>query len=154
MDASDLIRALPNSLRGAGRPHMDEPGCLPDEGRRKRAGRVQPRGARLQSATGPQHHWRRGHDDGRPGVKGDAILARLNHADNARVITTEILRQNPEKIAETSSGEVSPRNRSGFHTVCRDTVEKLGFRQRAIICRAVGSSIEKVYGGTQKLPWK
>ena len=23
MDASDLIRALPNSLRGAGRPHMD-----------------------------------------------------------------------------------------------------------------------------------
>ena len=32
MDASDLIRALPNSLRGAGRPHMDEPRCLPDEG--------------------------------------------------------------------------------------------------------------------------
>jgi hypothetical protein len=25
MDASDLIRALPNSLRGAGRPHMEEP---------------------------------------------------------------------------------------------------------------------------------
>jgi hypothetical protein len=24
MDASDLIRALPNSLRGAGRPHMDQ----------------------------------------------------------------------------------------------------------------------------------
>jgi len=30
MDASDLIRALPNSLRGAGRPHMDESGRLPD----------------------------------------------------------------------------------------------------------------------------
>jgi hypothetical protein len=45
-------------------------------------------------------------------------LARLNHADNARVITTGILRQNPEKIAETSSGEVSPLNWSGFHTVC------------------------------------
>jgi hypothetical protein len=44
-------------------------------------------------------------------------LARLNHADNARVITTGILRQNPEKIAETSSGEVSPLNWSGFHTV-------------------------------------
>jgi hypothetical protein len=46
-------------------------------------------------------------------------LARLNHADNARVITTGILRQNPEKIAETSSGEVSPLNWSGFHTVCK-----------------------------------
>jgi len=46
-------------------------------------------------------------------------LARLNHADNARVITTEILRQNPEKIAETSSGEVSTLNFSGFHTVCK-----------------------------------
>src|ERR1019366_5307852 len=118
MDASDLIRALPNSLRGAGRPHMDEPGRLPDEGPRKRAGRVQPRGARLQSATGAQHPRRRDHDGGGPGIKGDAILARLNHADNARVITTEILRQNPEKIAETSSGEVSPRNFRGFHTVC------------------------------------
>jgi hypothetical protein len=30
---------------------------------------------------------------------------------------TGILRQNPEKIAETSSGEVSPLNWSGFHTV-------------------------------------
>jgi hypothetical protein len=47
-------------------------------------------------------------------------LARLNHADNARVITTEILRQNPEKIAETSSGEVSPLNWSGFHIPGRD----------------------------------
>jgi hypothetical protein len=45
-------------------------------------------------------------------------LARLNHADIARVITTEIPPQNPEKIAETSSGEVSPRNFRGFHTVC------------------------------------
>ena len=47
-------------------------------------------------------------------------MARLNHADNARVITTGILRQNPEKIAETSSGEVSPLNWSGFHTVCKN----------------------------------
>jgi Cation transporting ATPase, C-terminus len=47
-------------------------------------------------------------------------MARLNHADNARVITTGILRQNPEKIAETSSGEVSPRNFRGFHTVCKN----------------------------------
>jgi hypothetical protein len=46
-------------------------------------------------------------------------LARLNHADIARVITTEIPRQNPEKIAETSSVEVSPRNFRGFHTVCK-----------------------------------
>jgi hypothetical protein len=49
-------------------------------------------------------------------------LARLNHADNARVITTGIPRQNPEKIAETSSGEVSPRNFRGFHTVCMNFV--------------------------------
>src|ERR1700681_4723367 len=38
------------------------------------------------------------------------VLALLNHADDARVITTGILRQNPEKVAETSSGEVSPLN--------------------------------------------
>jgi hypothetical protein len=31
-------------------------------------------------------------------------LARLSHAKRARVITTDILRQNPEKIAGTSSG--------------------------------------------------
>jgi hypothetical protein len=52
-------------------------------------------------------------------------LARLNHADNARVITTEILRQNPEKIAETSSGEVSTLNFSGFHTVCKKNAQRL-----------------------------
>ncbi len=46
-------------------------------------------------------------------------MAQLNHTDDARVITTGILRQNPEKVAETSSGEVSPLNRSGFHTVCK-----------------------------------
>jgi hypothetical protein len=45
-------------------------------------------------------------------------LAPLNHTDDARVITTGILRQNPEKVAETSSSEVSPLNRSRFHTVC------------------------------------
>jgi hypothetical protein len=60
----------------------------------------------------------------RQGVKGDAILARLNHADNARVITTEILRQNPEKIAETSSGEVSTLNFRGFHTVCKNSARQ------------------------------
>jgi hypothetical protein len=45
-------------------------------------------------------------------------LAPLNHTDDARVITTGIRRQNPEKVAETSSSEVSPLNRSRFHTVC------------------------------------
>ena len=39
--------------------------------------RVQPHGARLQSATGAQHPRRRDPDGGSPGVKGDAILARL-----------------------------------------------------------------------------
>ena len=53
-------------------------------------------------------------------------MARLNHADNARVITTGILRQNPEKIAETSSGEVSPLNWSGFHTVCKNFAPNMG----------------------------
>ena len=46
-------------------------------------------------------------------------MAPLNHTDDARVITTGILRQNPEKVAETSSSEVSPLNRSRFHTVCK-----------------------------------
>ena len=32
MDASDLIRALPNSLRGAGRPHMAEERVPADQG--------------------------------------------------------------------------------------------------------------------------
>jgi len=44
-------------------------------------------------------------------------LAPLNHTDDARVITTRILRQNPEKVAETSSSEGSPLNRSRSHTV-------------------------------------
>jgi hypothetical protein len=45
-------------------------------------------------------------------------LAPLNHTDDARVITTRILRQNPKKVAETSSSEGSPLNRSRSHTVC------------------------------------
>ncbi|MGI8568528.1 MAG: hypothetical protein ACR2KT_05415, partial [Methylocella sp.] len=46
-----------------------------------------------------------------------------NHADDDRVITADILRQNPEKIAERSSGEVSPLNRSRFHTVCKENAQ-------------------------------
>ena len=69
MDASDLIRALPKSLRGAGRPHMDEPGRLPHATPRKGARRVQPYGARLQSATGAQHPWHGKANGGRGGVK-------------------------------------------------------------------------------------
>ncbi len=57
MDASDLIRALPNSLRGAGRPHMDESGRLPDARSRQGPSRVQPDRARLQSKARAEHPW-------------------------------------------------------------------------------------------------
>ena len=123
-------RSASRDRRASLRQHqaVDEPGRLLDEGPRKRARRVQPHGARLQFATGPQHPWRRGHDGGGPGLKG-AILALLNHADDARVITTGILRQNPEKVAETSSGEVSPLNWSRFHTVCLVSAPFRAFRR-------------------------
>jgi hypothetical protein len=62
-----------------------------------------------------QHPWRRDDDSGGPELKEDAISAALNHADDARVITAGILRQTPEKIAETRSGKC-PLNRSRFHT--------------------------------------
>jgi hypothetical protein len=44
------------------------------------------------------------------------MLAPLNHADDDRVFTIGILRR--IAVAETSSGDVSPLNRSRFHTVC------------------------------------
>jgi len=48
---------------------MDEPGRLSNEGPRQCPRRVQPHGARLQSAAGPQHPWRRCHDGGRSSMK-------------------------------------------------------------------------------------
>ena len=63
-------------------------------------------------------------------------MARLNHADNARVITTGILRQTSEKIPETSSGEVSPPNWSRFHTVCKN----FALRRVSVDCRGKSRS--------------
>ncbi|MGI8568349.1 MAG: hypothetical protein ACR2KT_04415, partial [Methylocella sp.] len=56
-----------------------------------------------------------------------------NHADDDRVITADILRQNPEKIAERSSGEVSPLNRSRFHTVCKKNAPRSSITARRMI---------------------
>ena len=67
---------------------MDESGCLSHAWPRKSPRRIQSDGARLQSATGAEHPWRRNNDGRGPGLKGGAIPARLDHANDARALTT------------------------------------------------------------------
>ena len=91
---------------------------------------------------------------GGPGLKGDAILAPLNHAADARVIMTVIRRQNREKVAETSPGEVSPLNRSRFHTVWKIFAagRKLTTRACGVCHAAQCSQNSSSFGLAQAVP--
>src|ERR1700758_1357194 len=121
---------------------MDESGCLSHAWPRKSPRRIQSDGARLQSATGAEHPWRRNNDGRGPGLKGGAIPARLDHANDARALTTASCAESQES-RQKQAPVVYHRSTRAVSTqsarILRDGDMKNSAAKPLLICFAVGS---------------